>query len=233
MKCNICDSEKFGPQGNRPWAKCLECGSFERTRLMWMYLQRAHVTPSDRVLHIAPEKGLYKKFSDLLSPEEYHCADLFPEQYKFATNIRTMDLCNLDGENSNYYDFIVHSHVLEHIPCNIAYTLFHLHRMLKPSGRHICVIPFMDGEYDECFGEMNDRERISRFGQDDHVRRFGNRDLDRHLGSIVKLPKRFDASNDFSKTILLEANIPEAMWKGFHPSTVLDLGKYDYRLSDI
>jgi hypothetical protein len=119
---------------------------------------------------------------------------------------------------------------MEHIPCNIAYTLFHLHRMMKAGGRHVCVIPFLPGKYDECFQDIPERERIRRFGQHDHVRRFGIDDVDRHLGAIVDLPSEFDALNRFGEERLRIANIPEGAWRGFSIHTVLELKKDDFKL---
>lgn len=119
---------------------------------------------------------------------------------------------------------------MEHVPCNIAYTLFHLHRMLKPGGHQVCVIPFLPGKYDESFQEIPDQDRIRRFGQHDHVRRFGTDDVDRHLGAIVELPDRFDAVERFGEERLRHAQIPEEAWHGLTIHTVLKLAKNDFKL---
>jgi phosphoglycolate phosphatase len=231
MKCNICQDDRWEDMRSRRRVRCKGCNSVERTRLLWMYLERAGITAETRVLHLAPEKGLHRKLREMLAPDNYVCADLDPARYPFADNIRQIDLCDLEGEASDQYDIILHSHVMEHIPCNIAYTLYHLHRMLTPDGLHICVIPFLPGQYDECFQDIGDEERHRRFGQHDHVRRFGEDDRERHLGSIVRLPEAFDASEEFDAERLLEANIPEKVWRGFTPNTVLQLRKGDYRLA--
>lgn len=230
MHCNICGGVEFGPMGERPNARCIHCHSVERTRLLWMYLSRHNITPEMRILHLAPEPGLYTAISARLNEGNYHTGDIEPGRYSFAKGIQRIDLCDLDHLPDDHYDFIVHLHVLEHIPCNIAYTLFHLHRSLKPTGRHVCVIPFLAGYYDECFAEIGAVERNRRFGQDDHVRRFGRDDVDKHLGSVLSFSKDFDASRDFSAAELLSANIPHACWSGLTPNTVLSLSKYDMRL---
>lgn len=229
MKCNLCGSSDFVEMNGRPNARCRHCGSLERTRLMWMYLSRIQMDGAFRALHIAPEKGLYAALTKRLASKNYKVADINPKLYGFAKNCQQIDLCNLDSQLSDNYDLIVHSHVLEHTPCNIAYTLCHLHRMLKPGGKHVFVVPFMKGRYDECFQDIGDEERVRRFGQDDHVRRFGRDDLNEHLGKILKLPNQFDATKDFDNEDLRSANIPITHWTGFTSSTVIIVDKHDAR----
>ena len=231
--CNLCGGAQFSDLKSRRNAKCAECGSLERTRLLWMYLERLNLTGETRVLHMAPERGLYRALKRRLQPTEpsrYVCADIDPERFKFVKNMTRLDLCDLDDQPSNQYDVIIHSHVMEHVTCNIAYTLFHLHRMLKPEGHHVCVIPFRPGRYDECFQQIGNRERTRRFGQHDHVRRFGVEDMDRHLGALLNVPSSFDAREQFGEESLRRANIPEAAWRGFTINTVLTLKKYDMKL---
>ncbi len=230
IKCNLCGGTEFEDVKSRPKVKCTGCRSVERTRLLWMYLQEVEFGPDTRVLHLAPERGLYRKLSKLISPGNYTCSDINPKRYKFVENIIRLDLCDLDEQPSGEYDLIIHSHVMEHVPCNFAYTLFHLHRMLKPDGKQICIIPFGRGKYDECFQDISDEERRRRFGQHDHVRRFGAEDRHAHLGSIINLPTEFDAKARFGARRLRQANIPEKNWTGFTTSTVLTLKKSDLRL---
>jgi len=231
MRCNICGCTEFLDMNSRTNVRCKKCGSLERTRLLWMWIQRYKITKNTKILHLAPERGIYNQLSALIPNSNYVVADFDPTRYSFAKNCKKIDLCNLAEEKSNQYDFIIHSHVMEHIPCNIAYTLFHLHRMLKKKGRHICIIPFLNGKYDESFdNNLSDEERTKRFGQFDHVRRFGKEDVEQHLGCILNLPNKFDATKYFSIDDLKKYNIPEDHWKGFHIGTILDLSKDDYLL---
>lgn len=230
MQCNICGSTAFIDMHARLNVRCKECGSLERTRLLWLYLNNAGIKPASRVLHLAPEKGLYDILSSRLDAGNYVTADIDPSRYAFAQGCMKLDLCDLESQSSRVYDFIIHSHVLEHVPCNIAYTLFHLHRMLKDDGMHICIIPFMQGGYDECFQDIGSEERTRRFGQFDHVRRFGRDDRDSHLGKLISLPAAFDARECFSEDALRAANIPENHWRGFHIGTVLMLKRDDMKL---
>ncbi|MCI4589764.1 class I SAM-dependent methyltransferase [Sphingobium sp. BYY-5] len=202
----------------------------ERTRLFWMYVERFNISRGDKVLHIAPERGIYQGLRDKLG-DGYTTADISPENYAFAEGCRKIDLTDLDHWPSEEYDYIFHIHVMEHIPCNIAYTLFHLHRMLKKTGTHLCIIPFMAGRFDETFEDIGDQERSRRFGQYDHVRKFGRDDVGSHLGKIVSLPDKFDVTQDFSEQALEAANIPPSHWQGLHIGTVLSLKRSDYKLA--
>jgi len=227
MRCNLCENTTFTNMGPRLNVRCVKCGSLERTRLLWLYLQRLNLTRDTRVLHIAPERGLYDALRGVVAAENYVCADFNPSLFRFAPGCRQIDLRQLSHWPSEEFDLILHSHVLEHIPCNIASPLFHLHRMLKPSGKHVFVIPFMGGNYEESFEAMPEAERVQRFGQNDHVRRFGRNDVPMHIGSILQLPRDWDAQADFTAQQLEDVNIPREQWNGFNGSTVFVLDRSD------
>lgn len=230
MRCNLCLGSEFGDMGERQAVRCLECGSLERTRLMGFYLDRLALQPNSRVLHIAPVQGIYRYLAKSVSAECYDTVDLHPEGFPQIPNMKRMDLCDLDGYPSQHYDLIIHSHVLEHTLCSLAYTLWHLHRMLKSDGTHLCVIPFMGGYWHEQFVDKGPEKRIRRFGQHDHVRRFGIKDKEAQLGKLIRLPEVYDASEVFPVEQLLAANISENAWRGFHMNTVLELKRSDMLL---
>lgn len=230
MKCNICGTTSFIDMKVRIAVKCAKCGSLERTRLMYLYIQRMKIKKEHKILHIAPERSIYNLLKKKVDKGNYVVGDINLEKYFWLDNIIKVDLCDLDDFPSLHYDLIIHSHVLEHTPCNIAYTLFHLHRMLTENGLHFCVIPFMDGWYDECFKDIGDDERKRRFGQHDHVRLFGNKDIPLHLGKLINMPDYYDVTEDFAVEELRAANIPEDHWRGFHIGTILKLKKYDMKL---
>lgn len=231
MKCNICGGTEFATLKQRGPVRCTHCMSLERTRLLWLHVERLQVQPEWRVLHLAPERGVYQRLKQMLAPGNYTVADFDPSGYPFAPECIHIDLTRMEDWPSDHYDLIIHSHVIEHVPATLAYPLFHLHRMLKPTGTHLCVIPFLPGVYDECFGLIGKNERVRRFGQNDHVRRLGVEDLSAHLGSILNLPAAPDARQFFSEETLRDANIPESNWTDFHIGTVLALGKRDYKLT--
>lgn len=230
MQCNICGNQQFLDFNHRSAVMCAGCGSMERTRLLWLYLDRLGLGKGSRVLHIAPEKGIYDKISGIVSAGGYETRDFNPELYKFAKGIQHIDLCRLESLPSDHYDLILHSHVLEHVTCNIAYTLFHLHRALKETGHHVFVVPFRPGKYDECFQDIGAAERERRFGQDDHVRSFGMQDVADHLGKLVEVDPGFDAEAVFGAQLLEQCNIPRSAWKGLSPHMPISLGKHQMTL---
>ncbi len=181
-------------------------------------------------MHLAPEKGIYARLALLLLPGNYHVRDFSPERYTFAEGIEHIDLTQCEALPSDYYDLVVHSHVLEHIGCNIAHPLFHLHRALKIDGKHVFQVPFMPGKYDECFQDISPAERTRRFGQDDHVRAFGVEDAASHIGKLLDMDYLPDAERDFGSARLQEANVPEYTWKGLSPNSTFCLGKYQMNL---
>lgn len=230
MNCNLCGCTIFVDMNARKGVRCRDCGSLERTRLLWMYLERLQLPADCKILHLAPERGIFDNLSKRFPHGDYTAADIDPKRYSFAKKCLKIDLTELESWPSNEYDLILHCHVMEHIPCNIAYPIFHLHRMMKPTGTHLCVIPFMRGEYEECFDEIGDDERTKRFGQYDHVRRFGREGVEKHLGKVLRMPLDFDATKSFSEKSLVEANIPKSSWRGLSPNSVMQFRKDDYRL---
>jgi phosphoglycolate phosphatase len=230
--CNICGGSEFQDFRGRAMVQCKGCGSLERGRMMALHLETMSLPQGARVLHIAPEEAIWKLLRARPEIADYVVADYNPDLYTFVT-CRRIDLCNLADWPANQFDLILHSHVLEHTRCNIAYTLFHLHRMLTPAGRHMFIVPFTVGSYDESFQKMTGEERTRRFGQWDHLRRFGVDDIGDHLGRILRLPppEAVDAELRFGRRALEAANIPENHWHGYNASTMLNVGKRDYLLA--
>jgi hypothetical protein len=189
------------------------------------------VRPGMRVLHLAPEVGIYRYISNIPNVR-YEACDLFPKNFG-ALSVKKLDLVtDLAGLPSRSYDVIIHSHVMEHIPCNITAVLFHLNRLLKDSGEQLCVIPFVPGNYGEFLGPLAEEERRKRYGQKDHVRRFGVNDLQKTIGMIFRLPERYDLENLFGVELLNRHNIPKSARKGFTAHTVLRLKRGDMLLRD-
>jgi len=230
MECNLCGCTEFVDMATRVAVKCRSCGSLERTRLLWLHLEALPITPDWRILHIAPEAGVAARLSRKVTPGNYVAADYNPHLYPWIPDCRRIDLADLDAWSSDAFDLILHVHVLEHVPCTIAYPLFHLHRMLKPSGRHVFAVPFRPGTYEECLDDIGEDERKRRFGQVNHLRNFGRDGLDAHLGKILRLPPEFDAARDFGSETLHRFNVPEPQWRGWNISTVFVLPKDAHRL---
>ena len=176
VACPCCGRtfRRFLAYGDPPRAsvRCPVCGSLERHRAIWLYL----TGPSgvlDRpceVLDVAPAPFL----GDLLARRpgvKYLSIDLAS-----PVAMRQMDVTRLDLPDATY-DLVLCSHVLEHVPDDRA-AMRELLRVLRPGGMAILQTPWAPDESatdeDATIADAHERER--RFGQADHVRRYG-RDL--------------------------------------------------------
>ena len=231
-ECNICGGADFVERGNRGNAICQTCHSDVRTRLLWLFLNLdGFLRPGLRVLHFAPEPGLATRLHEILG-DGYDPVDLEPDRFDVVPGVRKLDLVE-DAARlpSRHYDAIVHSHVMEHVPCNVTAVLYHLHRALKPDGRHLCCIPISrDRSYSEDLSPLTGEEAAARFGQDDHVRVFGANDLRRTLGMVFRLPRQYDLLETFDAALLVRHAISPLVWQGWSPNSILRLRKEDLLL---
>lgn len=177
--CPVCEKgfECFLPfeKQLRPHARCPNCDSLERTRLIWMFLTHSMKIQSESIslLHVAPEKGLMARFSKE-SNINYHPIDKRGEEYKFTDCVLTMDLCNLNYPDERF-DCIICSHVLEHVEDD-KIALKEIYRVLKNKGWGILQVP-IDENRDTTFEDpsvLTPADRKRTFGQSDHVRIYGN-----------------------------------------------------------
>lgn len=229
-ECNVCGGRRFGDQRARKGVRCIQCGSLERTRVLQLVLfESGIIKPGLRVLHLAPELGIARNIKKVVG-EGYEPYDLFPEKFR-GLAVRKMNLVtDVEGLRSENHDVVIHSHVMEHVPCDATAVLFHLHRSLRSTGRHVFCVPIRAGHYEAQFGGLTPEERIRRFGQDDHIRLYGARDLAVTLGMIFKLPAEYDLEKQFGAGILDRFNIPKSARKGFNSNTVFVLRKDDIKL---
>lgn len=177
VECPFCGwkGKSFLPNGVdvRQNARCPKCDSLERHRMYYLYLKQS--LPSERqlkTLHFAPEKimtGLFKSMKNV----DYLSADLNP-----AKAMIQQDVTNITFPE-NTFDFILCSHVLEHVPDDHK-AMTELHRVLKPEGFAILQVPIkkffngkvIDKTYED-FSITDPGERQKVFGQHDHVRIYG------------------------------------------------------------
>jgi len=179
--CPICKhgSEAFESYGvkNRPNAKCPQCGSKGRHRLVWLFLERRtnfFDRSPKRMLHVAPEKRFIERFSKM--PQiDYLSADL-----DSPVAMIKLDLTNIQFE-ADSFDVIYCSHVLEHVPDDRR-AMAELRRVLRPGGWALVVVPVFGEATYENFAITTPEERLRHFGQADHVRKYG-RDIAVRLAS--------------------------------------------------
>lgn len=156
--------------------KCFICGSDERHRLVWLFLHRLTNLfdgSSRTMLHVAPEIQFENGLRAAVGPS-YITADLLDPRAKVK-----MDITNIQYPDS-FFDVIYCSHVLEHIP-NDRLAMREFVRVLKPSGWAVIMVPcYPDrGKTFEDPSVTDPKERLRLFGQEDHVRIYGNDFIDR------------------------------------------------------
>jgi SAM-dependent methyltransferase len=178
--CPICRSTRFRDFNGRPKAQCEGCGALERGRYLWMVLERRFPDLAGRTIaHFAPERFLMDRLgrrTDL----SYRAFDLHPEHYRHDhVAVERLDLCSgLAALAPRSFDLILHSHVLEHLPCDVVTVLRQMAGLLRPGGSMMFSIP-IDAEHsregvDEAKTEA---EREMRRRQGEHLRVFGKRDV--------------------------------------------------------
>lgn len=168
--CPICQTQlrQFWSFRGRPGAWCPICGSLERHRLVWLFLQQNDDildTSPKRMLHIAPEPILETRFR-LISKLDYLSADLTNPQAMVR-----MDVTDIQFPDSSF-DIIFCSHVLEHVPDDFQ-AIKEFNRVLKPNGLAIVLVPIVaEATFeDPTIEDPVERERL--FGHPDHVRSYG------------------------------------------------------------
>jgi SAM-dependent methyltransferase len=165
-----------GETCNHQSYSCPFCNASDRDRLYALYVQDylARVR-SDRIINIidfapsVPLSQFIRKRIALLEQDiSYRTADL----YAVGVDDK-VDITNMKVYTDNQFDFFICSHVLEHVDDDKR-ALRELHRILKPGGRGILMVPIILGieEIDEDPSIADVAERWRRFGQFDHVRTF-------------------------------------------------------------
>lgn len=195
--CPICDGATFRVVNGRPTGACASCGAKERTRLLGLFFKklppRAIGLP---VYHFAPERSLSKMLARLYGPL-YVPADFVPGDYaNIGMPVQKIDLSRIKEHFApNSLGGVVHSHVLEHLPCSVDRAIHELNDVIAPGGFHVFQAPVEIGWFREDMDPtLPKEERVRRFGKDDHFRVFGREDFEervlRHFADLESIPMR-------------------------------------------
>ena len=190
--CSCCKFEgrfdSFGLRA-RMGANCPKCESKERHRLLALAMQRGElVFAAKDVLHFAPE-AIVRKLVTAQKPRSFVGADIEPGRADLELNLEKIALPDQS------YDRIICSHVLEHV--DDAKALAELHRVLRPGGQLIVMVPIIEG-WDQTFEDpalVSESDRELYNGQYDHVRYYGANLRNRirgagfHLSEITAGPR--------------------------------------------
>ena len=154
---------------------CPSCDASDRERLYMLFLT-AKLASMDqdrkyRVVEFAPGSWSKKlRHHPLL---DYRTADLYR-----ATVDERVDITDMRTFADNSLDIFVCSHILEHVADDCR-AMRELHRVLKPGGFGIAMVPLVHGVDDtlEDPAMNTDHLRWKHYGSGDHVRQYGRRDF--------------------------------------------------------
>lgn len=186
--CEVCNasSKKFKPYGTPPRreACCRQCNSLERHRFLWHFLL---ANPDQlkigggKFLHVAPEACLRPHLHELVGPG-YLTADML----KDSVDVK-MDISDIQYPD-DHFDAIYCSHVLEHVPDDRK-AMREFARVLKPSGWAILLVPIdRETTYEDPLIQTPEG-RLAAFGQEDHVRVYGNDYMGRLVDSGFRVKR--------------------------------------------
>jgi len=137
---------------------------------MFLYLRNETriFTEPTRLLHCAPEPALQAVF------ERHTNIDYVTTDLARSTVSIRMDVEDLLFRD-DVFDCVIISHVLEHVPDDHA-AMRELARVTRPDGFALILVPILgtpDGRTLEDSSVVDPKERERVFGQDDHVRKYG------------------------------------------------------------
>jgi SAM-dependent methyltransferase len=154
-----------------------------------------------KVLHVAPEPILRQRFH--VADGAYVDTDL--DQKDVSINMDITDNPFRDG----YFDLVVCSHVLEHVPDDRKAIRESL-RVLAPTRFALFQVPVYDvpdGITQEDPQIVEPEKRLQEFGQDDHVRKYGRDVIQRFIdeGCSVEVVTPEDFSQGMRQRYGLES----------------------------
>lgn len=151
---------------------CPACYCTDRDRHLCMYFDALGLwagVANARILHFAPEAAIVPRI-ERIGPKEYVRGDLFPA----SIEIEKIDITAIPYR-SEHFDIVICNHVLEHVPDD-GLALSEIHRVLKPGGYAILQTPYSSVLSSTLSdpGIASDQQRLLLYGQEDHVRLYGN-----------------------------------------------------------
>ena len=143
------------------------------------------------MLHIAPERCFEPKLKKLLK-RNYITADLYDSHAMIK-----MDITEIIYPD-DYFDVIYCSHVLEHVQDDRK-AMKEFYRLLKPGGWAILIVPIEAEKTFEDPSITEPSDRLKIFGQEDHVRIYGNDYIDRLIEAGFRV--QISSARDLLKKI--------------------------------
>jgi SAM-dependent methyltransferase len=148
-------------------ARCLNCGSRERHRLLHLWITEGNgdKLAGKRILHFAPEKIMLRR---MRGNPLYETADLMQSGVTHKVDITHVPLPDAG------YDVVIANHVLEHIDDD-GLAIQELFRLLKPHGAALLTVPLNPTRRQtyENPTVITKAERWAHFSAHDHKRYYG------------------------------------------------------------
>lgn len=184
----VCCGGRFGRFAG---SECPWCGAAPRQRQLLIYLQTATdlFDRPYRLLHIAPERCLLRRFSTL--PLVTYVSGDLSDSAMLRFDVTKLPFA--DGS----FDAIICLHVLEHVEDDLS-AMREFRRVLTPEGLAVLQVP-IGGETTIEDPVTDPRERLKRYGQEDHVRLYG-RDFEKRLVNAGFRVTRVNPADELSET---------------------------------
>ncbi len=143
--------------------------SLERHRALYLYLKEKTdlFTRPVKMLHIAPERSLGNLFKN--QPNiDYISADLLSPWAMVHFDAHAIPYPD------NTFDVVIANHILEHVQDDIR-VMAEMYRVMKPGGFGVFQVPLFENipVTDQDPFMRDEAEQNRRFGQKDHVRKYG------------------------------------------------------------
>jgi len=204
-KCDICNSEfRFWSLYDTSrrysrWVACPNCGSAERQRLLWHYMNKCNIFDKEqelKLLHFAPEKCFYDVFSS--NPKiDYYPVDFNPDY----PNIRqVVDIMDIPYED-NFFDLIICIHVMETVPDDIK-GFSELARVLKPNGTAFVMSSIYENTLEKTYENptvTTGEQRLKHYGNMFYARKYGKdfwERINRGGMNVERIPYYHDLPHD-------------------------------------
>jgi len=184
----------FRPRDGRPEARCPRCNSYERHRVLWMWLRdRGGLGGGETdLLHVAPEPVLEDRLR-ALPGVRYTAGSLFPTGDQVRVDLTEIPFA--DGS----LDVVLCNHVFDEIPDDRR-ALAEIHRVLRPGGRLITQTP-VDKSRATTYEDpsLPPARRREVFQTADDVRVYGRDFRERLAGAgfeveVIDYPTELDAA---------------------------------------
>lgn len=191
---------------------CPKCKSSDRDRLYAAYysgLINLKENNKGKLLHIAPSWPLNNFF--LVKNFSVITTDLMMVGVDYLQDVE-----NMKSFEDDFFDFVLCSHVLEHVN-NPKKALSEIKRVLKKNGEAILMAPINPNIKStlENPKHVTPEERLRNYGQEDHLRLFAKNDFISLIKSVDFELKTIDIK-DLGKSKFDEL--------GLNPNSVLYIG---------